>query len=46
MGITLTTSDGIRDTNTVVLEPAVFDALLRWALKPEAIAALEGVSDE
>jgi hypothetical protein len=30
-GIWLTTSNGIEDTNRVFLEPAVFEALLRFA---------------
>lgn len=29
--ITLITEDGYRATNTVVLEPEVYDALVQWA---------------
>lgn len=29
-GVVLTTSDGTRDTNTVVLEPSVLAAFRRW----------------
>ena len=33
MGIVLTTEDGISVINTIYLEPAVFQALLRFAAK-------------
>ena len=40
MGIELVTSDGETDTNRIVLEQVVFEALMRWALKPAAFEAL------
>jgi hypothetical protein len=39
----VTTSDGLRDTNRICLEPAVFEALLRFAAThwdPAAIARI------
>ena len=54
--LVLTTSDGIRDTNTIVMEPEVYAALLEYVedLKAKAAALkleckgneiLEGVDD-
>jgi hypothetical protein len=42
----LTTSDGLRDTNRIVLEREVVNAFLRFALKPGAYAALEAYDRE
>jgi len=39
MGIELVTSDGETDTNRIVLEQVVFEALMRWVLKPAAFEA-------
>lgn len=45
-GIVLVTSNGLRDTNRIVLEPLVFEALLQWALTPAGFDALRSVGKE
>ena len=38
-GLVLTTSNGIEDTNTIVLEPEVWTALLAYVATAKAVAA-------
>ena len=40
--IVLTTENGIRATNTIVLEPEVYAALLAWVERFRAATAAEG----
>lgn len=46
-GLTLTTEDGYRATNTIYLEPEVYNALVRYveSLKRATITAREGTEE-